>query len=227
MKQQELQTQQSLIQYQIDFGTLNYLSGLFDTSYTELAEPALAPNRRIELRNNWLFRQFQIDSLKLKISEEQINFNYKPKISWTFDAGFNSSLTPEWYKNFGLSAGLSFSLPLFDWGVRDLERQKLMIEEQTRRHNREFFLKQFNQQTSMLMQQLQTTEELINLTIEQAKYSRALIEANKRLLVTGDVRVVDFITSINDYMNIRKLIRQNVVSKYLIINQINYWNGYQ
>ena len=78
----------------------------------------------------------------------------------------------------------------------------------------------------MLLQQLQTTDELIQITREQAKYSEALIAANKRLLAAGDVRVVDFITSINEYLNIRKLIRQNLVSKYLIINQINYWNGY-
>src|SRR4029077_4583895 len=107
------------------------------------------------------------------------------------DAGYNSSLQFEPYKNFGLSAGLNFSVPIYDGKQRKIKYQKINIAENTRQHYKDYFLRQYNQQIAQLSQQLQATETLINDINGQVKYSGTLIDVNKKLLETGEVRITD------------------------------------
>ena len=58
----------------------------------------------------------------------------------------------------------------------------------------------------------------------QIKYADGLITANQKLMLTGDVRVTDYILAINNYLNAKNIITQNTITKYQLINQINYWN---
>jgi len=44
------------------------------------------------------------------------------------------------------------------------------------------------------------------------------------LLITGDVNIAEYIIAIGNYLNAQNTILQNVVQKYQIITQINYWN---
>ena len=76
-----------------------------------------------------------------------------------------------------------------------------------------------------LTQQLGTTMELIDQASKQISYAEGLMEANKALLVHGDVRIADYVIAINSYLNATNIITQNIVNKYQLINQINYWNS--
>jgi S1-C subfamily serine protease len=46
-------------------------------------------------------------------------------------------------------------------------------------------------------------------------------------LVTGDVRIADYIIAIGNYLNAKNIITQNTINKLQIINQVNYWNRKQ
>jgi outer membrane protein TolC len=141
------------------------------------------------------------------------------------DAGYNSSLQYEPYKNFGLSAGLNFSVPIYDGKQRKMKYQKINIAEDTRQHYKDYFLHQYNQQIAQLTQQLRSTESLINDINGQIKYSGTLIDVHKKLLETGEVRITDLILTINTFLNARNLLNQNYVNRMQIINQINYWQA--
>jgi hypothetical protein len=58
----------------------------------------------------------------------------------------------------------------------------------------------------------------------QIKYAETLIEANQKLLETGDAHMSDYILAIGNYMNAKNIITLNSINQLLIINQINYWN---
>jgi hypothetical protein len=100
----------------------------------------------------------------------------------------------------------------------------LNILEQTRISNRDFSTNQYRQQIASLSQQLQTTNQVINETNEQLKYVRTLLDANKRLLVTGDVNIASYIIAIGNYLTAQNTITQNVIKQFQIITQINYWS---
>ncbi|MBS1948358.1 MAG: TolC family protein [Bacteroidetes bacterium] len=223
-QQQQVQVSQIRQQYQNEFGTLNYLSGLHDTSFASLEAPLLESAVLPELENTVFYRQFEIDSMKLRNSNAQVDFSYKPKVNLYGDAGYVSSFMYLPYKNFGISFGVNIAVPIYDGHQKKMQHDKIAIAEQTREQYRDFYKSQYGQQIAQLMQQLQSAQQLINETTAQLKFAEGLIEANKKLLETGDARIADYIIAIGNYITAKNVITQNSINKMQIINQLNYWN---
>jgi outer membrane protein TolC len=224
-QQQTLLVRQSEIQYRNDCATLNYLSGIVDTGLVALAAPDLQMGMLPDIFSTPYYRQYTLDSLNLVNQQKVISYGYKPKVNIYADAGYISSLQYDPYKNFGLSAGLNFSVPIYDGKQRKMKFQKINIAEDSRQHYKDYFLRQYDQQIAQLSQQLRSTESLISDINNQIKYSGTLIDVNKKLLETGEVRITDLILTINTFLNARNLLNQNYVNRMQIINQINYWQA--
>ena len=224
MQQQHLSVTQARNQFQNEYATLNYLCGLFDTSLATLAAPSIELNELPVPENTVYYEKFRVDSLVLKTNDAQIDFSYKPKVNLFADAGFVSTLQYLPYKNFGTSFGINLSVPIYDGKQKKMQHDKIAIAERTRQGYRDNFVTQYKQQTAQLFQQLNSLEELINETNSQIKFSVGLMEANAKLMATGDVRIADYVIAINNYLNAKNIVTQNTVSKLQIIAQINYWN---
>jgi outer membrane protein TolC len=224
LKQQELQLTQSTSLYKNDYATLNYLAGIADTSIRDLDEPIIEKRQAPDAENSIFFRQYKLDSLKLVNSKLLIDYSYKPKTNVFADGGYNSDFMGQPYKNFGASVGFSFSLPIYDGGQRKMQYRKLSLEEETRQSYKAFFDVQYRQQIAQLNQQIQENETLIAQIKEQTKYTESLIKVDTQLLQTGDLKIADMILAINNYLSIKNLMTQTVVSRLQLINQLNYWN---
>lgn len=223
LQQQLLNTSQLEIQYDFDYATLNYIAGIVDTSSMRLADPQLNTGLYNDFTNSVFYRQFVLDSLKLANDRGLIELNYRPKISLFADGGYNSSLVYEPYKNFGTSVGVNVVIPIYDGKQRKIQYSKIDVQERTRIVKRDFFIRQHDQQLLQLNRQLRSTDKLIGQINKQIAYTETLITVNERLLATGDIRLVDFILSLNNYFNAKNLVTQNYISRLKIINQLNYW----
>jgi outer membrane protein TolC len=224
LQQQEVLINQIHMQYQNEFATLNYLSGIEDTSFFALSAPLLDSVTIPGIENTVFYHQFEVDSLKLRNNDAQIEFSYKPKVSLYADAGYISSLNYLPYKNFGTSFGVNVAVPIYDGRQKKMQHDKIAIAELTRLHYRDFYKTQYNQQIAQLLQQLQSTQQLIDQTTAQLRFAQGLMDANRRLLETGDARIADYIIAIGNYLAARNTIVQNTIGKLQIINQLNYWN---
>jgi outer membrane protein TolC len=224
LKQEALLLQQLDIQYRNDHGTLNYLCGINDTSTTVLDDPGIRLQSLPEIDHSIFFRQFGLDSLKLRNSRSLIDFSYRPKASLYADGGWSSSLQYEPYKNFGVSFGVTVTVPIYDGHQRKMQYSKLDIAERTRTGYKDYFTSQYRQQIAQLTQQLRATEGLIGQIDEQVKYSQALIDVNEKLLGTGDAKIADYIIALSNFLTAKNLLTQNTITRLQIINQINYWN---
>jgi len=47
---------------------------------------------------------------------------------------------------------------------------------------------------------------------------------NGKLLETGDIKITDYVLGLNNYISAKNLVVQNMIARYQIINQLNYWN---
>ncbi|MDO3640573.1 TolC family protein [Mucilaginibacter sp. L3T2-6] len=224
LKQQELTLAQSRLQYKTDYTTLNYLAGITDTATSELSEPDIHQNILPNEASSIFFAQYRIDSLKLINSRQLVDFSYKPKASILADGGYNSDFSSQAYKNFGVSAGFTFTMPIYDGGQRKMQHRKISLEEQTRQSYKTFFDSQYKQQIAQLKLQINETENLLKKVDEQLKYSESLIKVDNRLLQTGDLRIADLILAISNYFTIRNLRTTTNINKLQLINQLNYWN---
>ncbi|MEP7258317.1 MAG: TolC family protein [Flavitalea sp.] len=224
LQQQLLNASQLEIQYSIDYAALNYLAGANDTSSVILIDPKLNIRSREELSATIFYRQFVLDSLKLVNDRSLIDINYRPSAGLFADAGYNSSLAYRPYKNFGTSAGINIIVPIYDGKQRKLQYSKISIQERARLDKKDFFMQQQRQQVMQLLQQLHSTDKLIEQVDRQIKYTETLIAVNEKLLPTGDIRLTDFILSLNNYLNAKNLVTQHYVSRLKILNQLNYWS---
>jgi outer membrane protein TolC len=224
LKQEGLLLRQLQIQAQNDYGSLNYLCGIMDTTSVLLEEPSVRLQSLPDISQSAFFRQYHIDSLKLRNTRSLVDFSYKPKASVYGDGGYSSTLAYNAYKNFGVSFGFTITMPIYDGRQRKLQYSKLEIAERTRTAYKDFFTSQYNQQIAQLTQQLHATEDLIGQINEQVRYSEALITVNGKLMQTGDAKIADYILALNNYLNAKNLLTQNNITRLQIINQINYWN---
>ena len=224
LKQQQLQLAQARLLYKNDYATLNYLTGIADTSMVELAEPNLERALPPDAGSSVFFTQYKLDSLKLVNSKQQVDFSYKPKANAFADAGYNSDFMSQAWKNFGASVGFSLSIPLYDGGQRKMQYKKLSLQEETRQTYKAFFNTQYKQQIAQLNQQISENEKLMPQILDQIKYSESLIKVDTQLLQTGDVKIADIILAINNYLAVRNLKTQTIINKLQLINQLNYWN---
>ena len=224
LKQQELQLLQARLQYKNDFATLNYLSGISDTSMVILSEPVLQKTYTPQIVNSIFFKKYAIDSLRFLNGRKLIDFSYRPKLNIFADGGFNSDFSGEAYKNFGTSFGFSLTVPIYDGGQRKLLYRKISLEQETSRNYRAFFDVQYRQQIAQLTQQISESENLTRQISEQIKYTESLIKVDTELLQTGDLKIADLILAVNNYLTVKNLFTQTTISRLQLINQLNYWN---
>ena len=105
-----------------------------------------------------------------------------------------------------------------------MQYSKIEIQERNRLFKKDFFARQRRQQILQLVQQLHATEQQISQIDKQIKYTETLITVNEKLLATGDIRLTDFILSLNNYFMAKNLVTQNYITRLRIINQLNYWD---
>lgn len=224
LQQQDLLLKQQDIQFMYDYAGLAYLCGIEDTTRTELKSPDLSTLPIPDLYHSVFFKQFELDSLKLRNNRTLVDMSYKPRINLYANAGYMSSFIMDPYKNFGTSFGISALIPIYDGKQKNMQYSKIAVAERTRQNNRAFFSNQYNQQLNQLRQQLGATEALIENIRGQLKYTQSLIEVNGKLLEVGEARITDYILALNNYIQVKNLVTQNMITRLQIINQINYWN---
>ena len=224
VKQQELVLLQLKHQYQNDLALLNYLSGENDTIYVKLIKPSITLKAFQNSEQIVFLKQFEVDSLKLQNQNKLIDNVYKPSISLLGDAGYWSSFAYAPYKNFGLSAGIGLSIPIYDGNQRSLQHQKNETALETNLAYKNNFNKQYKEQLFILNLQFKQVSEIENQLKSQLVISEALIEANKKLLPTGDAQITEYVIAVGNLINIKNAISQNNSNKLQIINEINYWS---
>ena len=224
IKQQELKALQLKQQYQNDLALLNYLTGEKDTTLVKLKAPDLNIKSDSEQGNIFL-KQYETDSLKIKNADKLIDNNYKPSISLLGDAGYNSSFIYQGYKNFGFSVGVGVNVPIYDGNQRSLQHQKNSMALATNESYTQNFKRQYQQQLFLLNQKFHQSIETNKMLQSQLVVAEALIEANKKLLLSGDAQITEYIIALSNLISIQDAIAQNSVNNLQTINEINYWKS--
>lgn len=224
LQQQQLTRNQLLVQYKNDYATLNYLTGIIDTATSPLDEPTLQVVKNYITDSSVFLLKYKVDSLRLINEKALVDLSYRPKVSLFADAGYQTSFDIAPYKNFGTSVGINLSIPIYDGHQKQLQYSKINILERTRQRQKEFFQTQYTQQVQQLEQQLSSLEGLTEPINKQIEYLKTLIEVNGRLLETGDIKITDYVLALNNYITSQNLVVQNMVARFQIINQLNYWN---
>lgn len=223
LQQNELTLQQQKADWQNNYSLLKYLSGIVDDTFEPVEAPYFTEKLNSTSFDKSMYQKaFQADSLKLANDAKIIQYNYKPKITAFSDSGYQSSFITSPYKNFGLSVGVGVTIPIYDGHQKKMLLQQNQLSLQTRQKYLEQTQRQYQQMIFQIKSQIEQYNKIINTANEQTTYARTLVEANAKQLPTGDVRMVDFILSINNLLSLKGNIIQYNTTLFNLKNQLQY-----
>lgn len=201
VRNQEVSTQQARLTYRRELGTLRYLAGAADTALVRLQAPNPPTHRALAGLGSITQRQYQLDSLRLRLDREAVDLRYRPQLSWVLDAGLQSSRAAPVYlgRSFGFSGGLALSMPIFDGHQRQLNYARIELSEQTRVAYRTFLTTQRRQQYQQLEGLTRESDQLIATIREQLRIAAALVDAGRQQLTTGDITILDYLQLVSSY----------------------------
>ena len=226
-KGQEILLQDLQLQYQKELSALQILCGLPVRADEQLALPDIKLSSPVGAENSPFFTRFVLDSLKIENEKVLIDRNYKPAISWFSDAGLLNNFPRDLYKNFGISAGLSLSVPIYDGHQRSLNLEKLKIAEDTRRNDAGYFQQQFSKQLQQLHLELLKIQEIIPGVNEQVGFAESVVNQDKSLVNAGIVSMTDYVAALRSYITVKRSVNQYQLRILQIMTEINYWNQKQ
>lgn len=222
LQQQALAREQANAQLLNDLADLNYMCGITDSALYILAPPDVSFSSPAAFDESIYALNFQADSLKIANNTALINLDYKPKVSFFADGGYQSALPAEAYKNWGVSTGINITLPLYDGKQRKTVLLQNKLAEDNRKKHEDFARQQYEQKKIQLIRQYKEYQQLTNTATEQMKYAATLVKANKQQLNAGDVRMADYLLSVNNYLNLRSQLIQYKMWELSILNDLNY-----
>jgi outer membrane protein TolC len=219
---QEILVSQLKNQYRKDLTLLNQLCGLTDTLFYELTEPQLNIKGTPDIEKAPSFIQYKIDSLRIENEKTAIDIRYKPKVNWFADAGFLTSNPWNFYKHFGYSAGIGLSIPVYDGKQREIEKGKLLFEENSRKAYETNYQTQYYQQFRQLSNELRVLDEVSQRMKNQIKTSEQLVKALKEQLEAGIIQMTEYIYAIKNFKTISRNINLLNIQKLQVINEMNF-----
>jgi len=211
------------LQFHKEFSNLNLICGITDTFIYDLSLPSINELVNNPLENSPLFQRFQIDSLRIQNEKLLIDRQYKPALYWFSNGGIVNNEFQFLYQNFGVSLGLSMTVPVFDGNQRKLKYNKIRIEEETRKSYQEFFRFQYNTQLKQLRDELVSIRKQGMENEKQITMILELIEQDKALMNVGSLSITDYILALKNLIEAKHIGLLYQIRAQYIINQINFW----
>jgi hypothetical protein len=219
---QEILVNQLKSQFRKDVMLLNQLCGLNDSVWYDLEEPKLSVKGVPDIVKTPSYIQFKIDSIRIENEKTAVDIKYKPKINWFADAGFLTSNPWNFYKHFGYSVGVGLNIPVYDGKQRELEKQKLTFDENSRKGYENSYRKQYFQQIQQLRDELKILNETSVQLENQIKTSDQLVRAFKEQLEAGIIQMTEYINALKNFKSISRNINLINIQKLQVINEINF-----
>jgi len=223
----ELKNQQSTVtetwrNYKSGLMQLNSLCGLQDTGSVLLESVNLEVTTQVA--QSHFSTKYSLDSLALQNQQELFETTYQPKVNLFFNTGLNAVELNNMQRKFGLSAGVNFSLPLFDGNQKDITRQQNDIYGKTIRQNRNYFEKNLFLQRQNGLEKINSLKTTLSNLQDQIKdYDQVIILA-KTEVEQGSQTMIEYLTLLKNYLELKKNKIATEINYQLEINNYNYWN---
>ncbi len=222
--------------YRLHFLDLNVLCGINDTTVQTIAplDSTLDvghwtlenQNSNIQrpMSNIRFLEKYRLDSLNALIAQDVFELKYKPQLNLLLNVGLNGNYIPDFPKRFGWSAGLGFSVYIFDGKQKEINRSKTVLAVQTAANYKTSFLSQNGLRMMRIADEVRFLHNRqILLDAQIGEYQKLLFVYHKEL-VRGQISVLNIVTTLKDLTALQQDFITIQVQQQLLINAYNYWN---
>ena len=222
LKNQENSIEAQRTQVLAAFGQLNTVAGLSDTTVYTLDTPNIVQN---PLPENYNYeKRYLADSLNFAMQQKVSELKYVPQFNVFGNAGINSTDITNIYRNIGFSAGARLVIPLYDGHQKEKVAQQTALEIENLKLSKTLVSKQLQTNLYYLTQQIKSTQNSLRLIDEQLQAQETLLLIIKEKIVLGQVSVMDYVISLQNYAVTNQSKIQTQSALWLLMNQYNYLN---
>jgi outer membrane protein TolC len=198
------------------------LCGIADTSVTAVDSVALKPG---PLVNGSRFTgRYALDSLSVLTEQALFETRYSPRLRMFLNTGLDAVELAGIDRRFGMSAGLNLSLPLFDGHQRRLTAEQKRFALNTVRESRRYLEATVALQRVNYGKRIESLGNNIAGMSEQIEDYRKLLDLSSRQLRQGGLSMIDYLTIVRNFTDLRKNAISLEISLQLETNNYNYWN---
>ena len=219
----QLREQNSLQQqFRTELYNLYSACGIRDTSIVKLDTVSLIITQTDSTSR--FLRRYYLDSLTTEIQQRVFESKYQPQVKLFFNTGLNAVEIDNIQKRFGLSAGIDFSLPIFDGGQKDITRQQNLLRMKTISDFKNY--SRINIEKSLIDSKKNISiqkKNLDDLNDQIQDYSKVM-DISYRELQQGNLSMVDYLTLLRNFIDLKKNKITTEINYQLAINNYNYWN---
>ena len=212
----------SRAEYLDNMYNLNLLCGVKEGADVEIEPVEFSLNQRVVVHSQFL-TSFYLDSLAIIADRNLSELKYQPQLSLFANAGMNAVYLPS-FNRFGLSAGATFSVMLYDGHQRKTEFEKSRIHLENLQFNKQQTMIQNEIQKDFTLDKLNSLDKRISLAEDQLEQYDQLLTMYKSQLGQGDISVMDYSYLLKDIAEKKQERLLFEMEKQMVINAYNYWN---
>ncbi len=224
LQQSQINYEGGKLQYLQDLLTLNVLCNIPDTEVVNLENPRLTPQQRYPLDDNPYLLRYRIDSLVVERNRRITDIFYRPSLNAVVNAGTSAVSAAAIGRRLGLSAGLNFSIPIYNGNQRRLQYQKYDIAQLNIQNYRDQYLNRYNLRLRSINEQLRVNQSLLDMTKRQNTDVENLLTVSQARLYQGDMSAIDYLLIVQRYINIKLILNQLDIKAQRLISEFNYRN---
>ncbi|TLP70701.1 TolC family protein [Maribacter sp. ACAM166] len=222
IESKQLELQQIHINLKTAINQLYSLSGIPLTETNSLSVPNIL--MAIDPKLNYYQRKFENDSLQVEADQKVFENRYLPQLSLYGNTGVNAVELTNINRRIGLSAGLRFTVPIYDGKQRKYNVQQNELKKESLKFYKENTEIQLENNLITIQQQMTALEENKILIEEQLQKQQNVLEIYKSKLVQGQVSIVDYLNIIQTYkLNVQTKLQMQT-NHWLLQNQYNFIN---
>lgn len=209
--------------YRRDLLDLNVLCGLGDTAEVRLLAPGLVLQRAPVALSRYAER-YRLDSLNLALTQQVYELRYRPQLNAFANGGLNAISLPDIPHRFGVSAGLNFTMFVFDGSQRQLSRERTGILLRSVQQARQNFQTVNPVRLTRILDELRALEARQHLAREQLASYRSLLDSYKREVIAGQLPVINYVQVLKNFAAASRDFVLLDSNRLLLLNAYNYWN---
>ena len=201
---------------------LNALCCIRDTAIADIEDIKL--HRNLPAGESGFLTKYHLDSISAVRAQRMYETKYKPQLNLFTTAGMQTTHYDRMYKNFGVSAGLTFSMLLSDGKLKKIKQH----ETDATLASIEIYKKNLLTQNEIRSRQCIATINDLDLRIgllnTQIEDYNKMLDMSIKEIRAGQMSVFDYITVLKNIISVQQQKMTLDANRQLVINAYNYYN---